>query len=111
MLQQTAINSRRHNSRVETPDGVWVYWNCGAHSDTSRVRNLSFGGLFVETPVRVLVGARSKLDFLVQEGQISMEALVRHVVPGLGAGLKFAAVKEGSLPRLVSLLDRLRHSS
>jgi len=31
------------------PDGVWVYWNCKGREDTTQVRDLSMGGLFVET--------------------------------------------------------------
>ncbi len=88
-----------------------MYWSCVGHSDTSAVRNLSLGGMFVDTPVRMPVGATSKLDFLVQEGPISAEALVRHVVSGHGVGLQFTAVREGNLPHLVTLLNRLRHSS
>jgi hypothetical protein len=41
MLQQPVSFSRRRTSRVETPEGVWVYWGCGRRDDTSRVRNLS----------------------------------------------------------------------
>ena len=48
-LAGQSIPSRRHYPRVETPDGVWVYWNCEGRGDTLRVRDLSTGGLFVET--------------------------------------------------------------
>ena len=110
MLLQRVPNSRRHNSRVETPEGVWVYWSCGRRDDTARVRNLSLGGLFIETREPVVVGAKTKLDFLVQEGQLTAEALVQHIQSGHGVGLKFTAVRNGDLPHLAALLNRLTRS-
>jgi PilZ domain len=103
-----SIPSRRHHPRVETPDGVWVYWNCKGREDTSRVRDLSMGGLFVETEKAREVDATIRLDFLVQEGQIRAEAVVRHVKPDRGLGLKFTALTEEDGPRLTALMTRLR---
>jgi PilZ domain len=110
-MLQKASYSRRRNSRVETPDGVWVYWGCGGRDDTSRVRNLSLGGLFIETREPGLVGAKAKLDFLVQEGQIRAEAVVQHVNSGRGMGLKFTAMRDGDRPVLSALLSRLMRPS
>ena len=111
MLQQPVSFSRRRTSRVETPEGVWVYWSCGRRDDTSRVRNLSLGGLFVETRKRYDVGASTRLEFLVQEGQIRAEAVVRHVGSGRGVGLKFTAIKDEDCPHLAALLNRVKDSS
>jgi hypothetical protein len=111
MLQQSVSFSRRHTSRVETPDGVWVYWGCGRRDDTSRVRNLSLGGLFVETREPNVVGASARLEFLVQEGAIRAEAVVRHVASGRGVGLKFTAIRDEDCPHLAALLNRVKHSS
>jgi PilZ domain len=111
MLQQSVSFSRRRTSRVETPDGVWVYWGCGRRDDVSRVRNLSPGGLFVETRAANVVGASTKLEFLVQEGQIRAEAIVRHVDSGRGVGLKFTAIRDEDCPHLAALLNRVKHSS
>jgi hypothetical protein len=52
------------------------------------------GGLFIETPKAKHVGATTKLYFLVEEGQIRADAVVRHVKSGCGLGLKFNAVSE-----------------
>ena len=106
-----SIPSRRHYPRVETPDGVWVYWNCKGREDTSQVRDLSMGGLFVESEEARDVDATIRLDFLVQEGQIRAEAVVRHVKPGRGLGLKFTALTEEDGPRLTALVTRLRSLS
>ena len=111
MLQQRASPSRRANSRIATPEGVWVYWRCNGRDDTSRVRNLSLGGLFVETAQPRAVGSTTKLDFLVQEGQIRVDAVVRHLKPDRGVGLRFTALSDGDRPHLVALMSRLRSLS
>jgi hypothetical protein len=72
------------------------------------VRDLSVGGLFLETASRRAIGAPTKLDFLVREGQIRADAMVRHVVPGRGLGLKFTAVTEQDRRKFAALMRRLR---
>jgi hypothetical protein len=111
MLHQAVFHSRRFTSRVETHDLVWVDWRCIGREDISRVRNLSLGGLFVETPQPRGVGSTAKLEFLVQEGQIRADAIVRRAEPGRGLGMKFTAVSEEDRPRLEALISRLRYSS
>ena len=110
-LAGQSIPSRRRYPRVEKPQGVWVYWNCKGREDTSRVRDLSTGGLFVETAEARDVDATIWLDFLVQEGQIRAEAVIRHVKPGSGLGLKFTALTEEDGPRLTTLMTRLASPS
>jgi len=111
MLKPTLSPSRRFSSRVETPDGVWVYWRCSGRDDTSRVRDVSLGGLFIETKKPRALGSTAELDFLVQEGQIRAEAVVRHVEPGRGVGLKFTAVSHVDGSNLVGLMNRFRSVS
>ena len=100
--------SRRMASRIETRGDVWVCWRCESMDDVSRVCDLSVGGLFLSTPVPPPVGSKAKLDFLVQEGQIRAEAVVRHHGPGGGLGLKFTAISDNDCPQLVALLNRIR---
>jgi PilZ domain-containing protein len=102
------LYSKRMSSRIETMGDVWVYWRCEGIDDVSRVCDLSVGGLFVSTPVPPPAGAKAKLDFLVQEGQIRAEAVVRHLVPSAGLGLKFTAITDKDCPNLVALLNRIR---
>lgn len=87
---------------------VWVCWHCNGRDDVSRVRDLSIGGLFLETHQARGVGATTKIDFLVREGQIRTDAIIRHVVPGRGLGLKFTAVTEQDRRKFAALLQRLR---
>jgi hypothetical protein len=103
-----SIPSRRRYLRIEDPHGVWVYWHCQGREDTSRVRDLSTAGLFVETELGRDVEDAIRLDFLVQEGQIRAKAVVRHVKPGSGLGLKFIALTAEDGPRLTALMTRLR---
>ena len=86
---------------------VWVSWRSNGRKETSRVRDLSLGGLFVETAKTTGVGASVKLYFLVQEGQIGAEAVVRHVKSG-GLGLKLSAMGDEDQKRLKALITRLR---
>lgn len=102
------VYSRRMASRMETLGDVWVYWHCQGRDDVSRVCNLSAGGLFLSTPVPPPPGERAKLDFLVPEGQIRAEAVVRHLVPGGGLGLRFSTISDKDCPQLVALLNRMR---
>jgi hypothetical protein len=111
MVLQLPPGSRRLNSRVESGRYVWVYWECNGDRDLSRVIDLSAGGLFLETPKIKRIGATTNLHFLVQEGQIRADAVVRHVKPGGGLGLKFKAVSEKDRPNLQALMRRLRSLS
>lgn len=87
---------------------MWVYWDCAGRADISRVRDISIGGLFLETPKPRAVGITTKLHFLVQEGQIRAQAEVRHAKAGLGLGLKFTALSDEDRPHLAALMNRLR---
>ncbi len=100
--------SRRFSSRVQAPGDVWVYWKCQGREDVSLVRNMSMGGLFIETPQVRPTGMLTRLHFLVEEGQIRADAVVRHAKAGVGLGLKFSALSEQDRPRLAALLTRLR---
>jgi hypothetical protein len=112
MVLQLPPGSRRFNPRVKSDRGVWVYWECNGDRDVSRVKDLSVGGLSIETPKMKRLGATTNLHFLVQEGQIRADAVVvRHVRPGGGLGLKFKAVSENDLPNLKALMRRLRSLS
>ena len=72
---------------------------------------MSLGGLFVETPTSRGLGSTVQLEFLVQEGQIRADAVVKRVEPGCGLALKFTAVSDEDSPRLATLMNRLRQSN
>jgi PilZ domain-containing protein len=108
-MRPTNAPSRRFSSRVQAPPDVWVYWKCQGREEVSPVRNMSMGGLFIETKQPRPSGTLTRLDFLVQEGQIRADAVVRHARAGGGLGLKFTALAEHDRPKLAALLTRLRH--
>jgi hypothetical protein len=111
MAQQPVSHLRRFTSRVQTPNSVWVDWRCGGREDISQVRNLSLGGLFVETQKSRSVGSAAELEFLVNEGQIRADAVVRRAEPGRGLAMKFTALNEEGCRLLEELINRLRQSS
>ena len=106
-LTKNVLHSRRHHRRVETPEGVWAIWRCGRTEDTSRVRDLSVGGLFIETHKVCPVGATVELHFLVQDGEIRANATVRYVKAGSGIGLKFETVRSEDQARFATMVKRL----
>ena len=87
---------------------MYVYWRCDGREDLSRVRDMSLGGLFIETPGSKALGTPTDLHFLVSEGQIRADALVRHVQPGVGVGLKFTAINDQDRRVFATLMKRLR---
>ncbi len=111
ILQNQLSPSRRIYSRVEAREAVYVYWRSPGYEDIAPVRNLSMGGLFIETNVPKAPGISTNLHFLVQEGQIRADAVIRHARPGRGLGLRFTAVRNEDRQRLAELMKRLRRSS
>lgn len=107
-MLKTMPYSRRVTSRAEVNGDVYAFWSCNGRDDLSRVRDLSVGGLFIETPRLKDLGAPVKVHFLVSEGQIRADAVVRHVEPGLGVGLKFKALNDQDGQRFAALMKRLQ---
>jgi hypothetical protein len=109
VLQTKPSYSRRALSRFRASEDIWVCWRCNGREDVSRVLDISINGLFIQTPhPKMKEGMSAKLDFLVQEGSIKADAVVRHVKGGSGLGLRFLAVREEDRQRLKALLRRLR---
>ena len=109
MLQKLATPSRRFNPRIAVTEELWVCWQCNGRDDVSRVRDVGVGGLFLETRLLRTIGSATKVEFLVSEGQIRTDAVIRHVMPGQGFGLKFTAVTEQDRQKFAALLRRLRN--
>jgi hypothetical protein len=93
------------------PRTLGVYWHSKRHGDLSRVHDPSIGGLLIETPEAIPVGEKIELNFLAQEGHIRAQAVVRHLEPGFGLGLKFTSIRAEDRPRLAALLTRIRAAS
>jgi len=109
MLPSPNAPARRRIPRIASSD-LWVYWEGSPHHDVSRVRDLSAAGLFLETRFRVATGSKLRMHFLVQEGQIRLDAQVRYTRQGQGHGLKIQSVLPKDIPQFDALLARLRAS-
>ena len=108
-MHQKPSYSRRALTRLPASEDIWICWRCNGRDDISRVLDISIDGLFIETSHQtVKEGMPAKLDFLVQEGRIRADAIVRHVNRGNGLGMKFLAVGDEDRPRLKALMARLR---
>ena len=107
ILKKQVLHSRRHSKRVETPQGVWVLWRCGRIEDTSRVKDVSVGGLFIETSKVCPIDAIVELHFLVEDGEIRANATVRYVKAGSGIGLQFKTVRSEDQVRFATMVKRL----
>ena len=102
--------SRRFTSRVAGLSDLWTFWNCKKHDGLSRVLDLSVGGLClsIEKSERIVVGEKVHFNFLVPEGQIRTDAIVRHARPER-LGLKFIAISAEDRTQLTALMTRLRN--
>lgn len=110
-MHQKPSYSRRALTRIPASEDIWVCWRCDGRDDVSRVLDITGEGLFIQTPHQtVKEGMPTKLDFLVQEGRIKADAVVRHVKRGSGLGLKFVAVADDDRSRFKAVLTRLRAS-
>lgn len=108
VFQENSSFCRRRSSRFAAPDYVYVYWRGQGMDDVSKVRDLSVGGLFLDTQRRQHTGTTIRMEFLVQEGQIRAEGVVRRWEAANGLGLKFTAISDEDRHRLAALLGRLR---
>lgn len=102
------VSSRRLNERAKPTEDIWVYWLCDERGEASRIRNISLGGVFLESQKLWGIGSKAQVNFLVHEGQIAAQAVVRHIEPDAGLGLKFIAVRDEDRLHLIDLMRRLR---
>lgn len=110
-LQQKILQLRRSHSRVEASVNVYIFWRSDGREDVAKVKNLSFSGIFIETEKSKDPGDTAELHFLVQEGQIRADAVVRRAKPGYGLGLRLMAVHNNDRRRLAELMKRLRRAA
>jgi len=106
-VKNQVLQSRRKHKRIDDPQGVWVYWRCGGREDTSHVRDISVGGIFIETQKELPIDATVELNFLVQDGGIIAKAAVRYVLPGVGVGLQFENIRTEDQPHFVAMMKRI----
>lgn len=101
-----ASKSRRY-PRVELPQGFLVTWHGRERQDVSRVRTVSLGGLFINTPEPLPVGSLIVLRFELPDGEVRARAIVRASVAGEGMGVEFTGMGYEDRARLRQVLTRL----
>ncbi len=71
-------------------------------------RDVSVGGMFVETKHPVALGTRVRIRFHLEEGDPIVEAsgLVKYVVPKLGVGVQFVEIEPMDRKRLAEYVSK-----
>jgi len=72
-----AAPERRSNFRLDKVFPVWLEGDCGTARGVAR--NISTGGLFVETPVTYPLGSQVRVVFTSGEGEMAAVGEVRYV--------------------------------
>lgn len=97
----------RRSARIPVPKGLWVAWQADRGRNVSRVRDLSAGGLFIETPITVAIGSEIVLLFALPEGETRVVGIVRYADGKNGIGVEFTNMGAGDRARVQELLRRL----
>jgi len=87
-----------------------VLWKCGRTEDTSKVKDVSVGGLFIETSKLCPIDATVELHFLVEDGEVRASATVKYVLPGVGFGLQFKSIRNEDQANFSTMIKRILQS-
>jgi hypothetical protein len=98
----------RRTARVAVSRGLWVAWQADGPRHVSRVRDLSAGGVFIQTNVAVPIGSELELLFALPEGETRVDGIVRYVDGTNGIGVEFTTMGSGDRARVDQLLRRLK---
>lgn len=97
----------RRSARVAVSKGLWVAWQTDGGRNVSRVRDLSAGGVFIQTPLAVPIGADIELLFSLPEGEVRVVGIVRYADGKNGVGVEFTNMGATDRARVQELLRRL----
>ena len=97
----------RRAPRVATSQGIWVAWTANGPRNVCRVRDLSAGGVFVSTLKPPAVGTVIQLLFVLPEGEMRIDGIVRYADTEKGMGVEFTRMGTADRARLQELLRRL----
>ena len=102
-----SVFGRRRFERITLPQGMNAAWYGGGDQQVSRVKNLCMGGMFLAVSHARVIGTTLKLVFMVPNGIVQAEGIVRSVVPGEGMGVEFIKMGPQDQALLEALLTRL----
>jgi PilZ domain len=106
MTRMTGKENRR-TARVAVSKGLWVAWQADGARNVSRVRDLSAGGVFIQTTIAVPIGTSVELLFALPEGETRVDGVVRYADGKNGVGVEFTTMGSGDRARVQQLLRRL----
>ena len=107
-MTPTGTRENRKAARVAVSKGVWVAWQQRkGQRNVSRVRDLSSGGIFIATPLAIVIGTNIEMLFALPEGETRIHGIVRYASSGKGIGVEFTNMGTGDRARLQELLRRL----
>jgi len=104
----TAGKENRRSARVAVSRGLWVAWQADGTRHVSRVRDLSAGGVFIQTTVGIAIGKELELLFALPEGETRVTGIVRYADGTNGIGVEFTTMGSGDRLRVDQLLRRLK---
>ena len=83
-------------------------WQSDGTRHVSRVRDLSAGGVFIQTTVGIAIGKELELLFALPEGETRVTGIVRYADGTNGIGVEFTTMGSGDRLRVDQLLRRLK---
>jgi hypothetical protein len=80
-------------------------WQGSTGNQTVRISDLSYGGCYVDTIVRVIVGETLSLQLLVTDGSwFELHGVVVYQSPGMGFGVRFVNLNQAQHQQISRLL-------
>ena len=107
-MNRGAGKENRRAARVAVAKGLWVAWQADGQRHVSRVRDVSAGGIFIQTTIAVAIGCQLELLFALPEGETRVEGIVRYADGRNGLGVEFTEMGSGDRLRVDQLLRRLK---
>jgi hypothetical protein len=100
-------NDFRRYTRLSSPKGTILAWQCASMRHVSRVANLGLGGMYVRTTEPPPLGTFIQLLFDVPTGEVRARAVVQRSESNEGMGVKFVAMQQEDRARFARWLNRL----
>jgi hypothetical protein len=106
-MTRPAGKENRRTARIAVSKGLWVAWHADGPRNVSRVRDLSAGGVFIQTKLAVSIGTEVEMLFALPEGETRIDGVVRYADGKNGIGVEFTSMGAGDRARIQELLRRL----
>jgi len=107
-MTPSAGKENRRTARIAVSKGLWVAWQADGTRHVSRVRDLSAGGVFIQTTIGVEIGKELEMLFALPEGETRVAGVVRYADGENGIGVEFTTMGSGDRLRVDQLLRRLK---